>query len=355
LSGFQKIDFVCGQIVSGELCAKSNDFTDSMVIEKAEKGFRLNKYNSKELAARISRLKKEKNAVILAHYYQQDQVQEIADFIGDSLALSRQAVETSAEIIVFAGVYFMAETAKILNPGRKVLLPDLRSGCSLADSCSAAELARVKAVYPHHVVVSYINCSAEVKAMSDVICTSANAEKIIQSIPTDKEILFVPDRNLGRYLQHKTGRKMVIWDGACVVHENFSIDKILQLHKDNPGAVLVAHPESDATILRAAAYVGSTRGMINFVKNDARDCFIVATEVGILRQMRIEVPHKRLIPAPVISDNTCACSECSFMKFSTLDNILSSLENEVFEIDVPAEVAAKALIPLRRMMEISDS
>jgi quinolinate synthase len=326
-----------------------------MVIERVQMSTWPEQDRARELAARISRLKKEKNAVILAHYYQQEQVQEIADFVGDSLALSRQAVETPAEIIVFAGVYFMAETAKILNPGRKVLLPDLRSGCSLADSCSAAALTKLKAEYPAHKIVSYINCSAEVKAMSDLICTSANAEKIIQSIPDHEEILFVPDRNLGKYLKHKTGRNMVIWDGACVVHENFSIDKILQLHKDNPGAVLIAHPESEESVLRAAAYVGSTRGMINFVKNDVRDCFIVATEVGILHQMRSEVPHKRLIPAPVFSDNTCACSECGFMKFSTLDNILSSLENEVFEIHVPADIAEKALIPLRRMMEISDS
>jgi quinolinate synthase len=308
-----------------------------------------------ELAAQISRLRKDRNAIILAHYYQREQVQEIADFVGDSLALSRQAMATSAEIIVFAGVYFMAETAKILNPGKKVLLPDLRSGCSLADSCSADDLRTIKARYPNHRIVSYINCSAEVKAMSDIICTSANAEKVIHSIPRDEKILFVPDKNLGRYLRHKTGRDMVIWDGACIVHENFSIDKILQLHKENPGAVLVAHPESEEAVLRVAAYVGSTTGMINFVKNDARNCFIVATEVGILHQMSREVPHKRLIPAPVYSDTTCACSECSFMKFSTLDSILASLKNEVFEIHVPAEIAEKALIPLQRMMEVSGS
>lgn len=306
-----------------------------------------------ELINRISSLKREKNAVILAHYYQTDDVQEIADYVGDSLGLSQQALQTSSDIIVFAGVYFMAETAKILNPGKKVLLPDLRSGCSLADSCSAAQLSNVMRQYPDHRVVSYINCSAEVKALSDIICTSANAEKIIQSIPKDEPILFVPDKNLGRYLIHKTGREMLLWDGTCVVHDNFSIDKIIQLHLDNPDSVVVAHPESESVILKAASYVGSTSGMINFVKNDRHSCFIVATEAGILHQMRKEVPHKKLIPAPMISDNTCACSECSFMKFTTVEGIYRSLRDETHEVSVPQTIAEKALIPIGKMLAVS--
>jgi quinolinate synthase len=311
------------------------------------------KSDNHELVKRILTLKAAKKAVILAHYYQREEVQEIADYIGDSLGLSQEAMETDADIIVFAGVHFMAETAKILNPAKKVLLPDLRSGCSLADACSADALRKAKEDFPFHKIVSYINCSAEVKAMSDIICTSANAEKIIRSIPAEESILFLPDKNLGRYLMHKTGRDMLIWDGTCIVHENFSIDKIIQLHLENPGAVLLAHPESDSTILRAAAYIGSTTGMINFAKNDPRTCFIVATEAGILHQMRKEVPHKKLIAAPVLSNNTCACSECAFMKYTTLESILNCLETGVHEINVPLDVAAKAIVPIERMMQLS--
>jgi quinolinate synthase len=306
-----------------------------------------------KLIRRISELKREKNAIILAHYYQNEDVQEIADYIGDSLGLSRQAVATTADIIVFAGVYFMAETASILNPAKKVLLPDLRSGCSLADSCSADKLRQVRLRYPSHCIVSYINCSAEVKAMSDIVCTSANAEKIIASVPVDREILFVPDKNLGRYLIQKTGRLMVLWDGSCIVHENFSIDKIIRLHLENPDSVLIAHPESESVILKAAAYVGSTSGMIDFAKRDRHTSFIVATEAGILHQMKKEVPHKTLIPAPVLEDNTCACSECSFMKYSTLENICSALENEIYEITVPPEIAERARVPIERMLKLS--
>lgn len=308
-----------------------------------------------DLVDGILSLRREKNAVILAHYYQTEDVQEIADYVGDSLGLSQQAVQTTADIIVFAGVYFMAETAKILNPGKKVLLPDLRSGCSLADSCSAEQLRAAKRNYPNHRVVSYVNCSAEVKALSDIICTSANAEKIIHSIPPDEQILFVPDKNLGRYLIHKTGRDMVLWDGTCVVHDNFSIDKIIQLHLANPDSVVIAHPESESVILKAAAYVGSTAGMINFVRKDAHSCFIVATEAGILHQMQKEVPHKKLIPAPMISDNTCACSECAFMKFTTLEGIYRSLKEDTHEVFVPRNIAEKALIPIERMLAVSQN
>lgn len=305
------------------------------------------------LREKIDRLRTEKNAVILAHYYQRPEVQEIADFVGDSLGLSQQALNTNASVIVFAGVYFMAETAHILNPGKKVLLPDLRSGCSLADSCTAESLLIAKSLYPRHKVVSYINCSAEVKALSDIICTSANAVKVIRSVPDDEQILFVPDRNLGNYLQQETGREMVLWDGSCVVHDNFAIDKILQLHIDHPGAVLVAHPEAETPILKAAAFVGSTSGMIDFVRNDPRHCFIVATEAGILHQMKKEVPGKTLIPAPVFSDNTCACSECGFMKYITLQSIADCLEDERHEITVPPDVAQKAIVPIQRMLSIS--
>lgn len=311
--------------------------------------------NNNHLIAEINRLRKQKNAVILAHYYQEDAIQDIADYIGDSLGLSQQAAATQADIIVFAGVHFMAETAKLLNPAKKVLLPDLKSGCSLADNCTAESLSAFKALYPDHVVVTYINCSAEVKALSDVICTSANAEKIIQSIPEDQQIIFAPDKNLGRYLVKKTGREMVLWDGACVVHEAFSIDKLIKLHLENPEAAIIAHPESEEHILKIAAYVGSTTGMIRFVKNDSRQSFIVATESGILHQMNKEVPHKKLIPAPVFENNTCACSECAYMRLNTLEKLYRCLRDESPEITVPGDIAEKALAPVLRMLTISKS
>jgi quinolinate synthase len=322
-------------------------------LQAGTDGEKPNRIESENLIHEINRLRKEKNAVILAHYYQRKDVQEIADYIGDSLGLSQHALKTSSKIIVFAGVHFMAETAKILNPGKRVFLPDLRSGCSLADSCTAKSLMIAKSLYPKHKVVSYINCSAEVKALSDIICTSANAEKVIRSIPEDQPILFVPDRNLGKYLQHVTGRRMLIWDGVCTVHENFSIDKIIQIHLENPDSVLVAHPESEPAILRAANYIGSTTGMINFAMNDPHGCFIVATEAGILCQMEKEVPHKKFIAAPIFTDNTCACSECSFMKYTSLENILQCLRDEVFEITVPDDIARRALLPIRRMLDLS--
>lgn len=309
--------------------------------------------DNNRLIEEINRLRREKNAVILAHYYQEEAIQDIADFIGDSLGLSQQAAATEADVIVFAGVHFMAETAKLLNPSKKVLLPDLKTGCSLADSCTAESLAAFKEKYPGHVVVTYINCSAEVKALSDIICTSANAERIINSIPPDQPIIFAPDKNLGKYLIHKTGRDMVLWEGACMVHEAFSIDKLIKLHLENPEAAIIAHPESEEHILKIATYIGSTTGLINFVKNDSRQSFIVATESGILHQMNKEVPHKKLIPAPVFENNTCACSECAYMRMNTLEKLYRCLRDGTPEVTVSEEIAAKALVPVLRMLEIS--
>jgi quinolinate synthase len=309
--------------------------------------------NNEKLISRILELKRQKNAIILAHYYQPPEIQDIADYIGDSLGLSREAAQTDADIIVFAGVYFMAETAKIINPEKKVLLPDIESGCSLADSCPADKLQEMKDRHPDHVVVSYINCSAAVKAISDIVCTSANAEKIVNSIPASSPIMFVPDKHLGEYLIRKTGRNMLLWDGACVVHEAFSIEKLVRLHLENPDALIIAHPESDSVILKAASYIGSTTGMINFVKNDPHHSFIVATEAGILHQMQKAVPDKKLIAAPAYENNSCACSECGYMKLSSLAKLLACLESEKPEIKVPADVASKAMIPIRKMFEIS--
>lgn len=301
----------------------------------------------------ILKLKHEKNAVILAHYYQVPEIQEVADFIGDSLELAKKAAETTADIIVFAGVHFMAETAKILNPAKKVLLPDLKAGCSLAESCPPDAFQKLKGQYPDHVVVTYINCSAQIKAMSDLVCTSSNAVRIIESIPADKEIIFAPDKNLGRYLIEKTGRPMILWDGACIVHEAFSINKLLELYKQHPSAMIIAHPESEEHILKVANYIGSTSGMLNFVKTSDHDTFIVATEAGILHQMQKNVPGKMLIPAPAKEDNTCACSECAFMKMNTLQKLYNCLENETPEILLEHSLIEKANIPIQRMMDLS--
>ncbi|HEY9048427.1 MAG TPA: quinolinate synthase NadA [Ohtaekwangia sp.] len=305
------------------------------------------------LVEAINRLRKEKNAVILAHYYQTPDIQDIADYVGDSLGLSQQAAATTADMIVFAGVHFMGETAKILNPDKKVLLPDLKAGCSLAESAPADLFRKFKEAHPDHIVITYINCTADIKAMSDIICTSANAEKIVNSVPKDKPIIFAPDKNLGRYLINKTGRDMLLWDGACMVHEAFAIDKLLDLHKQHPNAKIVAHPESESHILKVAHYIGSTTGMINFVKNDSNMEYIIATEAGILHQMAKEVPHKSLIPAPSHEDNTCACSECAFMRMNTLEKLYLCLKYELPEIQVPEDIRVKALIPIQRMLEIS--
>jgi quinolinate synthase len=308
-----------------------------------------------DVVAEINRLRKEKNAVILAHYYQEGAIQDIADYVGDSLGLSQQAAATQADLIVFAGVHFMGETAKILNPNKKVVLPDLNAGCSLAESAEPHAFRAFREQHPDHVVVTYINCSAEIKAMSDIICTSANAEKIVNSIPKDTPIIFAPDKNLGRYLIKKTGRDMLLWEGACIVHEAFAIDKLLDLAKQHPNARIVAHPESEEHILKVAHYIGSTTGMINFVKNDPAQEFIIATEAGILHQMAKEVPGKGLIPAPSHEDNTCACSECAFMRMNTLEKLYLCLKYELPEIHVPEDIRLKALVPIQRMLEISKS
>jgi len=308
-----------------------------------------------DLVKEIGRLKKEKNAVILAHYYQRPEIQDIADYVGDSLGLSQQAAHTTADIIVFAGVHFMGETAKILNPDKKVVLPDLKAGCSLAESAPPELFKSFLEKHPGHIVITYINCSAEIKAMSDIICTSANAEKIVNSVPKEQPIIFAPDKNLGRYLINKTGRDMVLWEGACMVHEAFAIDKLLELHKQHPKAKIVAHPESETHILKVAHYVGSTTGMINFVKRDEGSEYIIATEAGILHQMSKEVPYKSLIPAPSHEDNTCACSECAFMRLNTLEKLYLCLKYELPEIQVPSEIQKRALVPIQRMLEISKS
>lgn len=305
------------------------------------------------LQQKVKQLKEEKNAVILAHYYQEPEIQEIADFIGDSLELAKKAAQTSSDIIVFAGVHFMAETAKILNPSKKVLLPDLKAGCSLADSCPPEAFRKLKEQYPNHTVVSYINCSAEIKTLSDIVCTSSNAEKIINSIPPDKPIIFAPDKNLGSYLIKKTGREMLLWDGSCIVHEAFSLDKLLDLYKEHPSAMIIAHPESEDHILKVANYVGSTSGMLNYVKNSEQDKFIVATEAGILHQMQKDVPRKTLIPAPAKEDNTCACSECAFMKMNTLQKLYDCLLKEDPEILLEDDLMEKAHRPIKRMLELS--
>ncbi|MGJ8743939.1 quinolinate synthase NadA [Polaribacter sp.] len=301
----------------------------------------------------ILKLKKEKNAVILAHYYQIDEIQEIADFVGDSLALAQQAAKTDADIIVFAGVHFMAETAKILNPTKKVLLPDLLAGCSLADSCPPASFSEFKKQHPDHIVVTYINCSAEIKALSDYVCTSSNARKIIDSLPKDQPIIFAPDRNLGAYLNKETGREMLLWDGACMVHEAFSMEKLIDLYKEHPDAELIAHPESEAHMLKVAKYIGSTSGLLNHVKNSDKNKFIVATEAGILFEMMQENPDKIIIPAPAKEDNTCACSECAYMKMNTMKKLYLCLKHELPNIEVETELAKKAIIPINRMLELS--
>ena len=307
----------------------------------------------KSLKERILELKKEKNAVILAHYYQEADIQDIADYVGDSLGLSQEAMKVDADIILFAGVHFMAETAKILNPTKKVILPDLKAGCSLAESCPADLFEKFTQAHPDHIVITYVNCSAEVKALTDIVCTSSNAVKIVESIPKDKPIIFAPDKNLGKYIIEKTGREMLLWDGSCVVHEAFSFDKLVDLYKQNPDAQIIAHPESETHILKTANYIGSTAGMIDYVKTNPSKKFIVATEAGILHKMKQEVPDKILIPAPAKEDNTCACSECGYMKMNTLQKVYNCLLNESPEINVPEDIMKKALVPIQRMLELS--
>ena len=304
-----------------------------------------------DLVAEINRLKKEKNAVILAHYYQDAEIQDIADYIGDSLGLSQQAAATDADIIVFAGVHFMAETAKMLSPHKKVLLPDLKAGCSLADSCPPHLFREFKKKYPDHIVVSYINCTAELKTLTDICCTSTNAVQIIESIPKDQPVIFAPDKNLGAYLVKKTGRDMVVWNGACMVHEIFSHEKIVKLRARHPNAKFLAHPECEAHILEMADYIGSTTGLLNYTIRDSATEFIVATESGILHQMQKASPHKTFIPAP--PDNHCACNDCPHMKLNTLEKLWLCMEYELPEIILPEWVIKEGVASIDRMLEIS--
>ncbi len=304
------------------------------------------------LIEKINALRKEKNAIILAHYYQEPDIQDIADFIGDSLQLSQQAAKTNADIILFAGVYFMAETAKILSPQKKVIIPDKEAGCSLADSINAKDFEDFLKQYPEHVVVTYVNTNADIKALSDIICTSSNAVKIIESIPKDKKILFAPDRNLGNYIKKLTGRDMVIWDGACHVHEEFSLERILELKKQYPNAKLIAHPECKEPIRIISDFIGSTSALLNFTKNDNSKEYIVATETGILHQMRKACPDKNFIPAPP-DDSTCACNDCKYMKLNTMEKIYFSLKNEQFEVTLPEDIIQKAYLPIKRMLDLS--
>ncbi|SHI30235.1 quinolinate synthetase [Arenibacter nanhaiticus] len=306
-----------------------------------------------DLKNNIIRLKQEKNAIILAHYYQRPEIQEIADYVGDSLGLSQKAADTDADIIVFAGVHFMAETAKILNPAKTVLLPDLKAGCSLADSCPPASFKKFKEQHPDHYVVTYINCSAEIKAMSDVVCTSSNAVQIVAAVPKDRPIIFAPDRNLGKYVAKKTGRDLLLWDGACEVHQAFSIDKLLTLYRKYPKAKIIVHPESEDHLLGIANFIGSTAQMIEYVKKQPGHDYIVATEAGILHKMQEAVPNTVLIPAPAKEDNSCACSECAFMKVNTLEKIYDSLRHGAPEIQLPEALLAPALLPIQRMLEHS--
>jgi len=304
-----------------------------------------------DLVQEINKLKKEKNAIILAHYYQESEIQDIADYIGDSLGLSQKAASTEADIIVFAGVHFMAETAKMLSPTKKVLLPDLKAGCSLADSCPPALFKKFKEKYPDHKVVSYINCTAELKTLTDVCCTSSNAVQIIESFPKDQGIIFAPDRNLGAYLVKKTGRDLVLWNGTCMVHEIFSNEKITKLQIRNPEALLIAHPECEAHILDKAAFIGSTSGLLRFTKESKATKFIVATEAGIIHQMELASPEKEFIPAP--PNNTCACNDCPHMKLNTMEKLYLCMKHELPEINLPQWVIDKGVASIDRMLEIS--
>lgn len=306
---------------------------------------------SLDLFAEIKKLKEEKNAVILAHYYQDADIQDIADYIGDSLGLAQQAEKTKADMIVFAGVHFMAETAKLLNPSKKVVIPDLRAGCSLADSCPPDEFRKFKEQHPNHVVISYINCTAAIKAQTDIICTSSNAIQIVQSVPKDKQIIFAPDKNLGRYIIEKTGRDMVLWDGSCMVHEIFSQQKITKLKEQYPNAQVIAHPECEEVVLKLADFIGSTTGLLKYTQTNNCNEFIVVTESGILHQMHKASPHKLFIAAP--PNNNCACNDCPHMKLNTMEKIYLCMKYEKPEVNIAADLMDDALRPLKRMLEIS--
>lgn len=304
-----------------------------------------------DLFEAIKLLKKEKNAVILAHYYQDSDIQDIADYIGDSLGLAQEAAKTQADIIVFAGVHFMAETAKLLNPTKKVLMPDFRAGCSLSDSCPPDDFRKFRKAHPDHVVISYINCSAAIKAQTDIICTSSNAIKVVESVPKDKPILFAPDKNLGAWVAKKTGRDLLLWDGACMVHEIFSLEKITKLKALHPNALFIAHPECEEPVLKLADYIGSTTGLLKFTKENSATTFIVATESGILHQMAKASPTKTFIPAP--PNNNCACNDCPHMKLNTLEKVYLCLKHELPEVQIDPLLFDDALRPLQRMLEIS--
>jgi quinolinate synthase len=320
-------------------------------IEK--KGFiDLDVDKSLHIVDEINRMRKEKNAVILAHFYQEGEIQDIADFVGDSLKLSQQAAETNADIILFAGVHFMAETAKILAPEKKVLIPDLQAGCSLADSCPPAEFAAFKEKHPGYTVISYVNTTAEIKALTDIICTSTNALKIVESLPKNEKIIFAPDRNLGNYINSQTGREMVLWDGACHVHEEFSLERILELKEENPEAQIIAHPECEKTVLIVADFIGSTSALLNYTIRDSGKTYIVATESGILHQMRKASPQKHFIAAPP-NDSTCACNDCKYMKLITLKKIYNTLKYELPEITLERDLMDQARGSILRMLEIS--
>lgn len=306
-----------------------------------------------DIISEIKRLKKEKNAIILAHYYQTGDIQDIADFIGDSLALSQKASSNNADIILFAGVKFMAETAKILSPLKKVLLPDIAAGCSLADSCKEEDFKKFIKENKGRTVITYVNTNIEIKALSDIICTSSNAIQIIESLPPDEKIIFAPDRNMGNYIANKTGRDILVWNGACHVHEEFSLEAILKLKEENPYAKVIVHPECELPVRMVADFIGSTSSLLRFTKIDNSDTFIVGTEPGIIHQMKKESPAKKFIPAPP-KDSTCGCSECNFMKLITLEKIYKCLKNEKPEIIIDDKMLKKAYKPIRRMMEISE-
>lgn len=299
----------------------------------------------------IEKLKKEKNAIILAHYYQESEIQDVADYIGDSLGLSQKAAETDAEIIVFAGVHFMAETAKMLSPDKKVLLPDLKAGCSLADSCPPHLFKKFKEKYPNHIVISYINCTAELKTLTDICCTSSNAKIVVDSVPEDQGIIFAPDRNLGAYLKKKTGRDLILWNGTCMVHEIFSHEKITKLMSRHPEAKLIAHPECEAHILEKADFIGSTSQLLKYTHEDDNDIFIVATEAGIIHQMELKSPNKTFLPAP--PNNTCACNDCPHMKRNTMEKLYTCMKYELPEIILEDWVIEKGVASINRMLEIS--
>jgi len=305
------------------------------------------------LVKEINSLRKQKNAVILSHFYQTPDIQDIADFVGDSLGLSQQAAKTTADIIVFAGVYFMAETAKILSPDKKVIIPDIEAGCSLADSCKKEDFEKFIGQYPGYTVITYVNTTAEIKALSDISCTSSNARQIIESLPESEKIIFGPDRNLGNYLNNLTGRNMVVWNGACHVHEQFSLEAILKIKSENKGIKLIAHPECELPVRIAADYIGSTSDLLRFIKEDNNKSYIVATEPGILHKMKLAKPEKIFIPAPP-RDSTCGCSECNFMKLITLEKIRNSLKFESPEVIIDPEIIKKAEIPIKKMLDISE-